>query len=103
MMSQKTLVGIILGLMGAATSTAQQITPATSSVARASEAAPVVISRARQYELTSRINGQTYRIMVSLPFMFDPAAAYPVVYVLDANSRPCLSSGGKVQTRHHPA
>ena len=41
--------------------------------------------RSTQYALTSKINGQAYRIMVSTPFTFDPAVAYPVLYVLDGN------------------
>jgi hypothetical protein len=82
----RALVGIILGLLGAGTITAQQTVPAAGSLAQPTNAAPVVIPRATQYDLPSRINGQTYRIMVSLPFMFDPAAAYPVLYVLDANT-----------------
>lgn len=46
---------------------------------------PVTIDRSRQYDLTSRINGRTYRIMVSVPFKADPDKAYPVLYVLDGN------------------
>jgi predicted alpha/beta superfamily hydrolase len=46
---------------------------------------PVTVARAKQYDLKSKINGQTYRIMVSMPFMADPAAAYPALYILDGN------------------
>jgi len=50
------------------------------------DGAPVTIARARQYDITSRINGQTYRIMVATPFMADPRLAYPTLYVLDGNA-----------------
>ena len=50
------------------------------------EGAPVTIPRAKQYDITSRINDQTYRIMVATPFMADSAMVYPVLYVLDGNS-----------------
>ena len=46
---------------------------------------PVVIPRARQFDVVSRINGQTYRIMVATPHAADPARSYPVLYVLDGN------------------
>jgi hypothetical protein len=47
--------------------------------------APVTVPRARQYDITSRINGQTYRIFISTPVNAKPNMAYPVVYVLDGN------------------
>jgi predicted alpha/beta superfamily hydrolase len=46
---------------------------------------PVTVPRARQYDLTSRINGQTYRLFISTPLNAQPNMAYPVVYVLDGN------------------
>ena len=36
-----------------------------SSVAGASDGAPVTIARARQFDITSRITGRSYRVMVS--------------------------------------
>jgi len=50
------------------------------------DGAPVTIARAKQYDITSRINGQTYRIMVATPFMADPHLSYPTLYVLDGNA-----------------
>ncbi len=47
--------------------------------------APVTLPRSRQYDITSRINGQTYRIFISTPANAQPSKAYPVVYVLDGN------------------
>ncbi len=49
-----------------------------------SDGSPVAVPRERQFDLTSRINGGTYRLMISAP----PAAAEracPVFYVLDGN------------------
>lgn len=58
---------------------------ASQAASQQSTGAPVVVPRAQRFDITSRINGQTYRIMVSTPFMADPAVAYPVLYVLDGN------------------
>lgn len=57
---------------------------------RASAASPVdgvpfALSRARQYDVTSQVNGQKYRIFVSTPVNWSPTIAYPAVYVLDGN------------------
>ena len=49
------------------------------------EGKPVTIPPARQYDLTSKVNGQQYRIMVSAPRDAKPGATYPVVYILDGN------------------
>jgi len=49
------------------------------------DGASVTLPRAMQYDLTSRINGQTYRIAVSTPFNSRPDLSYPVVYLLDGN------------------
>jgi uncharacterized protein len=49
------------------------------------EGEPVTIPHARQYDLTSKVNGQQYRIMVSAPRGAKPGATYPVVYILDGN------------------
>lgn len=48
------------------------------------DAGPVVASRERQFEFTSRINGGAYRVMVSAPKL-EPEKRYPVLYVLDGN------------------
>ncbi len=49
------------------------------------EGAPAAIPRARQYDLTSRINGRTYRVFVSTPFGAEAGRRYPVLYILDGN------------------
>ena len=50
-----------------------------------SDGAPVLIPRARQYDITSKINGRDYRVFVAMPFKADPAKKYPVIYLLDGN------------------
>jgi predicted alpha/beta superfamily hydrolase len=45
---------------------------------------PVAVSRERQFEFTSAINGQPYRLMVSAP-KAEPGKRYPVLFVLDGN------------------
>ena len=77
-------VGAAVVVLGAAPTAARQASGSVTS-GQKTDAAPVVVARSAQYPLTSKINGRDYRIMVSTPFMFDPAVAYPVVYVLDAN------------------
>ncbi|HWA25172.1 MAG TPA: alpha/beta hydrolase-fold protein [Lacunisphaera sp.] len=49
------------------------------------DGAPVTIPRARQYDITSKINGRDYRVFVAMPFKADPAKKYPVIYLLDGN------------------
>ncbi|HVZ66407.1 MAG TPA: alpha/beta hydrolase-fold protein [Lacunisphaera sp.] len=49
------------------------------------DGAPVAIPRARQYDLTSKVNGREYRVYVAMPFKADPAKKYPVIYLLDGN------------------
>jgi predicted alpha/beta superfamily hydrolase len=49
------------------------------------DAGPVAVSRERQFDLTSRINGQTYRLMISAPLNAGRDKACPVLYVLDGN------------------
>jgi len=46
---------------------------------------PVVLPRTTQYDITSRQNGQRYRIAVSMPFNAKPDIEYPAVYLLDGN------------------
>jgi len=48
-------------------------------------AEPIVLPRAQQYDITSKINGLKYRIMVSTPRNADPGKRYPVFYILDGN------------------
>ncbi len=49
------------------------------------ETGPVVVPRERQFDLTSRINGLVYRLMISAPVNAVPGRVYPVLYVLDGN------------------
>ncbi len=58
--------------------------------------APVTLPRSRQYDITSRINGQTYRIFISTPVNAQPNIAYSVVYVLDGNA--CFGSAASAET-----
>ena len=58
---------------------------AEASIAPPSDGVPVTIPRARQYDITSKINGRDYRVFVSMPFKADPAKKYPVIYLLDGN------------------
>jgi uncharacterized protein len=46
---------------------------------------PLVAPRAKQYDITSKINGLKYRVMVSTPRSADPNKRYPVFYLLDGN------------------
>ena len=48
-------------------------------------AQPVVVPRAEQYDITSKVNGLKYRIMVSTPQKAEPGKRYPVFYILDGN------------------
>jgi uncharacterized protein len=43
------------------------------------------VPRAKQYDITSKINGLKYRVMVSTPRNPDPGKHYPVFYLLDGN------------------
>ncbi|MBI5767017.1 MAG: alpha/beta hydrolase [Verrucomicrobia bacterium] len=45
---------------------------------------PVAVSRERQFDFTSAINGQPYRLMISAP-KAEPGKRYPVLFVLDGN------------------
>jgi uncharacterized protein len=48
-------------------------------------AEPLSVPRAKQYDITSKINGLKYRVMVSTPQNPDPGKRYPVFYLLDGN------------------
>lgn len=76
--------GIVVLFLASAATAGQDVTNATTPGQKAN-ATQVTVTRSSQYHLTSKINGRVYRVMVSTPFMFDPGASYPVVYVLDAN------------------
>ena len=44
-----------------------------------------MVLREKQFDLTSSINGQDYRLMISAPVKTEPGRVYPVLYVLDGN------------------
>ncbi|WP_157772295.1 alpha/beta hydrolase [Lacunisphaera limnophila] len=44
---------------------------------------PVVLPQAVQFDFTSRLTGQDYRLYVSVPPRLQPGKRYPVLYVLD--------------------
>ena len=50
-----------------------------------SDGVPFTLPRATQYDMTSRINGQRFRMFVSTPVNSRPDIPYPVVYLLDGN------------------
>ena len=49
------------------------------------ETSPAQLWGAKQFDITSKITGRTYRIFVSSPTGAAPAGGYPVLYVLDAS------------------
>lgn len=66
---------------------AQQVAQTLPPSAGVAEGTPVTIPEARQYDITSRINGQTYRIMVYAPLNANTQTTFPTLYVLDGNYR----------------
>jgi predicted alpha/beta superfamily hydrolase len=79
-------VTVVLIVALSASLAAQNMSPAARTTVANPDGAPIVIPRAKQYDITSRLNGKTYRIMVAPPFGADPQKAYPVVYLLDGNA-----------------
>ena len=75
----------VAALSGCVSVPQQQFSQEAATFSNAREGAQVTIARAKQYDITSRINGQKYRIMVATPFKPDPELAYPIFYVLDGN------------------
>ena len=57
----------------------------TTAATRDAGGAPVTLANARQYDLTSKVNGQAYRLFVYAPPKLDQAKPQPVVYVLDGS------------------
>lgn len=76
----KGVVGTLLGclIVGA------QVLPACAADAL-DDGAPVTVSRARQYDFVSQINGESYRIMVAVPPNYDSTKSHPALYVLEGN------------------
>jgi predicted alpha/beta superfamily hydrolase len=54
-------------------------------IAAPAEGTVATIPRAREFDLTSKLNGRTYRVFVSTPFGAQPGRRYPVLYILDGN------------------
>ena len=79
------IVAIGLVVSGCVSISQPQLDQAPVTIANARGGTSVTVPRATQYDITSRINGQTYRVMVATPFRADPGKAYPVLYVLDGN------------------
>jgi uncharacterized protein len=50
------------------------------------DGAAVVMARARQFDLTSAINGRKYRVQVSTPVQMEAGKRYPVIYAFDGNA-----------------
>ena len=69
---------------GCATTPIPEVTLRSPSPVELAEGQPVTIGRARQFDIISRINGRTYRIMVAAPST-DAGTKHPVLYVLDGN------------------
>jgi predicted alpha/beta superfamily hydrolase len=57
------------------------------SVSAQAPPARVSLPRTERYDFASKVNGQAYRVYVSLPqaYVHEPAARYPVIYLTDAN------------------
>lgn len=83
-MKRLILLAVMIALVGCASlpSSPMNLNLETTTV---ENGARVVIPRAQQYDLTSRINGRTYRLMVASPFQTVSGKPYPVLYVLDGN------------------
>jgi len=60
--------------------------------------APATLDFARQFDLTSKITGRTYRIFVSTPMTPAPKGGFPVLYVLDGNGAFPIANGQAVFT-----
>jgi predicted alpha/beta superfamily hydrolase len=67
----------------AVTRAAGPTTPTTAPAVTATS--PVTIANTRQFDFTSKVNGQTYRVMVYVPPSLDLGRPQPVVYVLDGS------------------
>lgn len=80
-MLRMVLAGMLLLVRGAAAEAPQ----APAAVPEFRDAGRVVASRESQFDFTSKINGLTYRVMISAPQDMQPGKSYPVIYVLDGN------------------
>ena len=76
---------LVAGVSGLASAGSAQDQSAAGAALTFKDAGPVALARERQFDFTSRINGQAYRLMISAPISANRAGAYPVFYVLDGN------------------
>lgn len=51
----------------------------------AASAGPATLEATRQFDVSSAINGENYRVQVSIPDAPPPPRGFPVLYVLDGN------------------
>jgi len=79
------LVALVLGAFGSAPVGRAQDQSGAAGAPAFQDAGPVALARERQFDFTSRINGQAYRLMISAPISANRTGAYPVFYVLDGN------------------
>lgn len=80
------ILAILLAVSGCTSLPPSQEGNRQSAKAAIPQGASVTVPRAKQYDLTSRINGRTYRVFVATPFQADPVKLYPAIYVLDGNA-----------------
>jgi len=66
--------------------TSVQAEPSRPPVAATTAPVPALLPLAVQFDIKSANTGRTYRIYVSRPVVPAPAAGYPVLYVLDADT-----------------
>ncbi len=63
------------------------VAPGQNATVRVTCARPqaVPVTSPQQFDFTSKLNGRSYRIMISIPSLPAASAGYPVLYVLDGN------------------
>jgi uncharacterized protein len=67
------------------------------------EGVSVTIPHALQYDFVSRLNGRSYRLMISVPAKDNPKKSYPVLYLLDGNYHFAAAANGAVYTAANQA
>lgn len=72
-------------LAGCAITPTQEVVVRSPSPEEAANGRAVSVAHARQFDITSKINGRTYRIMVATPASSPAGINHPVLYVLDGN------------------
>jgi len=88
----KTVIVCLFACCAAVALIGSDLRAAQSKAVEASAGEPAVVPRAYQYDIRSRMNGQTYRVSVALPPGAEPGIAYPALYVLDAQPRSIRTS-----------